>query len=67
MAKEKDITYNEAMAEIETILEKIERDAIDVDNLAQQVKRVATLLALCKNKLTVTQSEVEMVLKEIEG
>ena len=67
MAKEKDITYNEAMGEIETILEKIERDAIDVDNLAQQVKRVATLLALCKNKLTVTQSEVEKVLKEIEG
>ena len=67
MAKEKEITYNEAMAEIETILEKIEHDAIDVDNLAQQVKRVATLLALCKNKLTVTQSEVEKVLKEIEG
>ena len=67
MAKEKEITYNEAMAEIETILDKIERDAIDVDNLAQQVKRVATLLALCKNKLTVTQSEVEKVLKEIEG
>ena len=67
MAKEKEITYNEAMAEIETILEKIERDAINVDNLAQQVKRVATLLALCKNKLTVTQSEVEKVLKEIEG
>ena len=67
MAKEVELSYNDAMAEIETILEKIENDAIDVDNLAQQVKRVATLLAFCKNKLTVTQSEVEKVLKDIEG
>lgn len=67
MAKENELSYNQAMSEIETILEKIESDDIDVDNLAHQVKRVATLLALCKNKLTVTQNEVEKVLKNIEG
>ena len=66
MKKESELSYSEAMAEVESILLKIENDTIDVDQLASQVKRVATLLALCKNKLTVTQSEVEKILKEIE-
>ena len=62
----KKITYNEAMDEIETILEQIEHDEPDVDELAEKVKRVAFLLKLCKEKLQSTNEQVEQILKEME-
>jgi exodeoxyribonuclease VII small subunit len=62
----KKISYNEAMAEIEAVLEKIENDELDVDELAEKVKRVSTLLKTCKDKLTKTNEQVEQILKEME-
>ena len=62
----KKVSYNEAMAEIEDILEKIENEELDVDNLAEKVKRVSVLLKICKDKLLQTNEEVEKILKEME-
>ena len=62
----KKISYNEAMAEIEDILEKIENEELDVDELAEKVKRVSVLLKICKDKLTKTNEQVEQILKEME-
>jgi len=62
----KKITYNEAIAEIEEVLEKIENEELDVDELAEKVKRVSALLKLCKEKLFSTNEQVEQILKEME-
>lgn len=62
----KKASYSEAMAEIEDILEKIENEELDVDELAEKVKRVSTLLKFCKDKLTKTNEQVEQILKEME-
>jgi exodeoxyribonuclease VII small subunit len=62
----KKISYNEAMTEIEEILEKIENEELDVDELAEKVKRVSVLLKICKDKLHKTNQQVEQVLKEME-
>lgn len=62
----KKITYNEAISEIEEILEKIENEELDVDELAEKVKRVSQLLKICKEKLQTTNEEVEKILKEME-
>ncbi len=62
----KKVSYNEAMAEIEDILEKIENEELDVDDLAEKVKRVSVLLKICKDKLQKTNEEVEKILKEME-
>lgn len=62
----KKITYNEAMAEVEEILDNIENEELDVDDLAEKVKRVAFLLKLCKEKLHNTNDQVEQILKEME-
>lgn len=62
----KKVSYSEAMAEIEAILEKIENEELDVDELAEKVKRVSTLLKTCKDKLTKTNDQVEQILKEME-
>jgi exodeoxyribonuclease VII small subunit len=62
----KKITYNEAISEIEEILEKIEHEELDVDELAEKVKRVSLLLKTCKDKLLRTNEQVEQILKEME-
>ncbi len=60
------ITYKEAVAEIEEILNKIENEEFDVDELADKVKRVSVLLKICKDKLMKTNEQVEQILKEMD-
>ncbi len=57
--------YQEAIAEIEEILLKMENEEMDVDDLSEKVKRVSLLIRTCREKLLQTESEVEKVLKEI--
>ena len=66
MTIKKTMSYNEAMAEVEEILEKIENEELDVDDLAEKVKRVSVLLKICKDKLMKTNEQVEQILKEME-
>ncbi|PWD99083.1 exodeoxyribonuclease VII small subunit [Marinilabilia rubra] len=62
----KKLSYNEAITEIEEILERMESDELDVDELSEKVKRVSELVTYCRNKLKTTEEEVEKVLKEME-
>lgn len=65
MTKKK-ISYNEAVVEIEEILQLIENEELDVDDLSEKVKRVSILIKLCKDKLHKTEEEVENILKEMD-
>lgn len=62
----KNPTYNEAIEEIEEILQKIESGELDVDELTDKVKRVAFLLETCKNKLRTTEIEIQKVMDSLE-
>ena len=57
MAKKK-ISYTEAMAEIEKIMTKLRSESIDVDTLADEVKRASELIEMCKQRLHTTEDEV---------
>lgn len=63
MTKEK-ISYAGAVAEIESILQKIEEGKLDVDELAQKVSRVTDLLKICRQKLYRTEEQVGKILDE---
>jgi len=65
MAK-KNISYREAIAEIELIVKKIENDEADVDELAENVKRVAELIKICKEKLFKAEKEVKDIIDKID-
>ena len=65
MAK-KELSYNEAIKEIEDILSKIENEELDVDDLSSKVKRVSMLIKKCKKKLTETEDQVQKILEDIE-
>lgn len=64
---EKKLTYNQAVSEIEDILQRMENEELDVDELSAKVKRVSELVRFCRDKLKSTEDEVEKVLKEMDG
>ena len=66
MTKKK-ISYKDAIEEIEEILLQIENEELDVDDLSEKVKRVSSLIKICKDKLHKTEEEVENILKNTLG
>ena len=62
MAK-KEISYAEALAEIEKILARLRSEDMDVDSLSAEVKRATELIARCKAKLRKTEEEVTKTLE----
>jgi len=67
VSKTKQLTYSQALTELEAILNEIESEEIYVDILAEKVKRAAYLIKFCKGKLRNTEEEVKKVLSEIQG
>lgn len=65
MAK-KNISYSEAIKEIELITNQIESGDLEIDLLSQKVKRVTELIKLCKDKLHKTEEEVNKILNSDE-
>ena len=47
MAK-KDISYSEAIRELESILMEFESGEPDIDNISEKVKQVSVLINICK-------------------
>lgn len=63
MSKEK-ISYGDALAEIEALLQKIEEGRLDVDELADKVKRLTDLLKICRDRLYLTEKQIGKILDE---
>ena len=62
----KNITYKDAITELENIMEKIDLESPDIDELADNVKRVSELLKICKQKLSKAENDVEDILNNID-
>jgi len=60
------VSYAEALAELEAILAGLEREAVDVDHLAERVQRAATLIRLCRGRLAAARLEIETVVADLE-
>ncbi len=58
--------YKDAIEEIESIVNEIENETVDVDVLTKKVKRAAFLIKYCKEKLKKTDNEVKKVLKDFD-
>lgn len=59
MAKKSNISYSEAMAEIETIIRQLQSENCDIESLAERVARASKLIELCRAKLRKAESDVE--------
>jgi exodeoxyribonuclease VII small subunit len=65
MAK-KELTYSLALAELKSILARLEGQDVDIDQIASDVKRSAELVKYCKEKLKNTENEVDAILKDMK-
>lgn len=61
------ITYNQALAELEQILNQLRADNCDIDTLSARTKRAAALLQICRSKLTRTEEELSQILAQLDG
>ena len=59
-----EMKYEKAVCELEEIVDKMERDELDIDQLSEQLKRAKVLVKLCKDKLTKTDEEIIQLLRE---
>ncbi|HIZ15778.1 MAG TPA: exodeoxyribonuclease VII small subunit [Candidatus Tidjanibacter faecipullorum] len=53
-----EMTYAAAMAELESILAKMNEPDPDIDSLAQQVTRAGELIRFCRERLLKAEAEV---------
>ena len=60
---EKQISYNEAYEELQTILEDIKERNVDVDKLAAKVKRARELINLCEERIKKAEMEIEEIVR----
>ena len=57
-----ELKYEAAMAELQSIVHKMENDELDIDQMTEQLKRAQELIKLCKDKLTKTDAEIKKIL-----
>lgn len=60
----KETKYEAAFAELQAIVHKMENDELDIDQMADQLKRAQELIKLCKDKLTKTDEEIHKILAQ---
>lgn len=59
--------YEEALSQLESIVEKMENDELDIDTLTEQLKTAQQLIRFCKDKLTKTDDEIKGILTDSKG
>jgi exonuclease VII small subunit len=60
----KEIKYEEAVCQLEAIVNKMENGELDIDSMAAQLKQAQELVKLCKQKLKRTDNEIQKLLEK---
>jgi exodeoxyribonuclease VII small subunit len=64
--KTEELRFGEAMAELEAILRRVEEEEIDIDSLAEELRRAAELLEVCRGKIKKAELEVTQIVQSLE-
>ena len=60
----KEIKYEEAVRQLEAIVNKMENGELDIDSMVAQLKQAQELVKLCKQKLKRTDNEIQKLLEK---
>jgi exodeoxyribonuclease VII small subunit len=60
-------SFSEAIQELETILQRVDSDATDIDRLADELQRATELLELCRGKIKKAEVEVHQIVQKLSG
>lgn len=67
MTPVKEMTYTQAVTELEQILAVMQSDKCDIDKLSAYTRRATELLAECRSRLTATDTELRSILSQLEN
>ena len=62
--KQEEMKYEQAFAEVQAIVRRMENNELDIDQLSEQLRRAQQLIKFCKDKLTKTDEEIKKILVE---
>ena len=65
MAKKTTLSYSDAIAELETIVNKLQNNEYEIDELQKCTTRSLVLLKFCKSKLFETDEALQKILAEL--
>ncbi|GIV32027.1 MAG: hypothetical protein KatS3mg030_329 [Saprospiraceae bacterium] len=57
-------TYEEAVKELQNIIDRLQHQTVGVDELAEQVQRATELIALCREKLRKAKNQTDKLFQE---
>ena len=61
-----ELSFSQAMEELESVLRRIEGDEVDIDLLGRELGRAAELLEMCRKKIRRAEVEVQQIVEAIE-
>lgn len=61
-----EMTYNQAVNELDSILRTMQSDACDIDLLTVYTRRATELLNECRRRLTTTDKELQSILANLQ-
>ena len=61
-----EMTYNQAVNELDSILRTMQSDACDIDLLTVYTRRATALLDECRRRLTTTDKELQSILANLQ-
>ena len=66
MEENKEMTYTEAVTELEQIVQKMQDPQCSIDNLSEYTRRSKQLLDICRKKLTAADEQLKQILADIQ-
>lgn len=66
MEERTELSYTQAVARLDAILERIERGEVDIDELSQLVAEAASLVALLRKKITAAEMQIKTITERLE-
>jgi exodeoxyribonuclease VII small subunit len=63
---EPELSFKDALEELESILERIEGNDVDLDALASELSRATALLEVCRGKIRKAEVEVVQLVDKLE-
>ena len=60
-----ELSYDEAVAELNTILHSLQDKTLSIDQLTDSIKRSSELLESCNSRLTSAEKEVNSIIKKL--
>lgn len=61
----KDMSYREAVNELDAILKEMQSDNCDIDRLSAMTRRATELITECRSRLTATDEELRNILASL--